>query len=75
MKDIWLGVNRSVKSVINGSNFDREDLRTFRFKAIKEEVALAMSSLLETNFLRKKERSGIGYLDALLRGQRPLFSV
>ena len=56
-------------------SLDREDLRNFLSKAIREEVALAMSSLMETHFLRKKERTGMDYLEALLRGQRPQFSA
>ena len=58
-----------------GLNFDSEDLRNFLSKAIREEVALAMSSLIETHFLRKKERTGMDYLEALLRGPRPQYSV
>ena len=58
-----------------GLNFNSEDLRNFLSKAIREEVALAMSSLLEFHFLRKKEKTGIDYLEALLRGPRPQFSV
>ena len=58
-----------------GLNFNSEDLRNFLSKAIREEVALAMSSLIETHFLRKKERTGIDYLEALLRGPRPQYSV
>ena len=58
-----------------GPSLDKEDFRNFLSKAIREEVALAMSSLLESHFLRKKERTGMEYLEALLKGPRPQFSV
>ena len=54
---------------------DREDLKNFLAKAIKEEVAMAISSLVQTQIQKRKERSGMDYLEALLGGQRPLFSA
>ena len=64
-------------TVVSGSEpgVDREELKNFLAKAIKEEVAMAMSSFIQTQIQRRKERSGIDYLEALLGGQRPLFNV
>ena len=54
---------------------DREDLKNFLAKAIKEEVAMAITSFVQTQIQKRKERSGMDYLEALLGGQRPLYSA
>ena len=54
---------------------DKDEFKNFLAKAIKEEVAMAISSLVQTQIQKRKERSGMDYLEALLGGQRPLFSA
>ena len=68
------GSGGSINSTF-GLNIDKEEIKNFLSKAIKEEVALAMSSILETHFQRRKERTGMDYLEALLRGGRPPYNV
>ena len=53
----------------------KEEFMDFLAKAIKEEVAMAITSFVQTQFQKRKERSGMDYLEALLGGQRPLYSA
>ena len=54
---------------------DKDEFKNFLAKAIKEEVAMAITSFVQTQIQKRKERSGMDYLEALLGGQRPLYSV
>ena len=69
--------NRQSPTSVSGSEpgVDREDLKNFLAKAIKEEVAMAMTSFIQSQIQRRKERSGMDYLEALLGGQWPLYIV
>ena len=69
--------DRQSPTVVSGSEpgVDREELKNFLAKAIKEEVAMAMSSFIQTQIQRRKERSGMDYLEAFLGGQRPLLNI